>query len=316
MSLTELPLYFVSQFEEFGRLLVQPALDFFSHGYSDMAYLLFVGGLACLGVVTTVGLTKIFVEKVLQIRKKAERKQEPRSFAELLNVYGFALLFAILLVFGLSVVALLLGSALTEESLLFIVAIAVMFPPAGLFLGVLAFAVIGIVSPFFWLGMLAKRCFSKRAVLIQKVTVIVFLICALAALLAVITESSWDDGGGRAHHLHAIVKNTCLIDPERVNCPQTVEDMRVVEPRFYDDLQETHQIFYRYNPENNEYVLVVRYSPHDAVLFSQLLKSPEQNGNQANDFQLLEIETFGRDRVKEMPDFAREFEYLPEWDKR
>lgn len=308
MSLTELPIYLLSQFEEFGRLFIQPVLFFFEQSYPTTIYNIVIGIMALIGFSTTFFMGRYLSDTLFT------KKQLPHVSIIVRTL--LAIVFTFLLVFLLSVLGIFFTEVLTDQSLLFIAFISIAFPPAGFFFGLFAFATVGLVAPIYWLGMVLSKFVPRHSDWIKKASVVVFTVTALAALFAVTTDASWDDGGSQAHHLHAMVKNTCLIDPQRLNCPQKLEDFAVIEPEFYQKIQDTHQVFYTYNSEKNEYVLVVRYSPRDAILFSQLLKSPQQNGNQANDFQLLEIDTVGKDRVKNMPEFAKEFEYLPDWNKR
>lgn len=309
MTLAELSYYLLSQFEEFGRLLIKPATIFFEKypNPNQTVMLTLLIGFAVLGIVNTFGVSRYLIENLFA--------KQLKNVATWMKIW-LSVVLAVLLAFMLSGVALILAEKITSQQLLFVLAIAVMFPPAGLFFGAFTFATIAIAPPVFWLGVLLSRVLPKYTKPILKVAVVTFFLCSLAALVAMITELSWERGGMDAHHVHAIVKNTCLIDPKKENCPQNAEDIGKVEPEFFQKFLDRNQVFYSYNASQNQYVLLVRYSRREAILFSQLLKSPEQNGSQANDFKVVSIETFGKDRVNELPEFAKQFEYLPEWNKR
>jgi len=312
MTLAGLSYYLVSQFEEFGRLLITPATFFFEN-YPDLnqnVYGVVLGVAAILGFLNTFGVSRYLIDKLFAKQISEVSVRVRTIFAVVLT--GF-------LAFIMSALALILAEFLTGQRLLFVLATAVMFPPAGFFFGGFAYATIALVPPVFWYGLVLIRFSQKARIyksLILKSVAALFFFCSVAALTAMTTDMSWDEGGADAHHMHAVVKNTCLLDAQKVNCPQRLEDFAKVEPSFMQRILDRNQVFYSYNSQKNEYVLVVRYSPRKALLFSQLLKSPQQNGNQANDFQLLDVDTIGKDRIKEMPEFAKEFEYLPDWNKR
>lgn len=319
MSPSELPFLVFDQLEEFGLLLTRPLFFFFEQNYPIGVYLTAAVVIALIGLLTWAVIGKALLQLVLNSfsrRTSSHIQSKKPAILPPVALDALAIGLAVLSVYLLSTIGLLMAEVLTSQSLLALSLMVVRFPIAGLFFGLFAFVTVGVVAPIYWLGRVAARCFPERRAVIQTASIMIYVVTCLAALLGVITEASWDDGGGAAHHIHAMVKNTCIIDPQQVNCPHSVEELAQLEPSFFRQIQDTHQVFYSYDQQSNQYILLVRYSPRDALLFSQLLKSPDQNGNEANDFQLMEIETIGRDRVKDMPEFARQFEYLPEWDKR
>jgi hypothetical protein len=112
----------------------------------------------------------------------------------------------------------------------------------------------------------------------------------------------------RFHVINAAVKNTCFIDSERENCPQTLEEISYIEPSKYQELIDCCQVNYQYDQENNLYSLVVRYSPTKAVLFDWRLV--DEFGL---DFKEYEVEVLGQDRLKDAPEWAGPWEFA-DWE--
>jgi hypothetical protein len=312
MTTTGLSYYLVSRFEELGRVVIAPALFFFDKypNPNEAMYLILLAVFALFGLVNTFAISRYLVDNLF-----GKQLKEVSSRAKIL----FAVVFTILFGFLMSGAGLLLAEVLTGQRLLFILAIGLFFPPAGLFFGAFAFATIGLVLPIFWYALLINRYVKAAAPyrkMILNAAVVIFFVGSLAGLTAMVSELSWNQGGADGHHVHAIVKNTCLLDAQRVNCPQVLEDIGKVEPEFFQRAMDRNQVFYSYNAAQNQYVLLFRYSPREALLFSQLLKSPTQNGTLGDDFQVVEIETLGKDKVKNIPEFAKAFEYLPDWNKK
>lgn len=98
----------------------------------------------------------------------------------------------------------------------------------------------------------------------------------------------------RMHTLHAAIKNTCILDEKKENCPYTLEDIRRIEPKVYDELQACCQMQYTYTPENNQYVFVVRYSPVQAAMFSQRFVTETEWGT---DYRETKVAVWGKDRI-------------------
>lgn len=138
----------------------------------------------------------------------------------------------------------------------------------------------------------------------------------LYPLLVVLVFLTWlffqpfDQVAGREEHtLHAAIKNTCLHDPQQVNCPQHLEEIGKVEPKTFAYVQERSQMKYEYDPATNEYVFIIRRNPKQAAVFSQRLIS---EGNWGIDYKEYEVDLWGKDHIIDPP-FASDWT-LPEWE--
>jgi hypothetical protein len=60
------------------------------------------------------------------------------------------------------------------------------------------------------------------------------------------------------HVLNAAIKNTCILDPEKKNCPTTEEELIKIEPERFKEMTKHSKITYRYYPDTNQYTLIVR----------------------------------------------------------
>ena len=79
--------------------------------------------------------------------------------------------------------------------------------------------------------------------------------------------------------LHAAIKNTCLSDSERENCPQNLEEISYIEPEeFADKLGLIADSKYAYDPESGQYTWLIKTGPYAAVLFDQRLKDWNGDG--------------------------------------
>lgn len=110
------------------------------------------------------------------------------------------------------------------------------------------------------------------------------------------------------HTLNAAVKNTCLLDPTQENCPQKLEDIRIIVPEVYDRVLAQAQVKYEYNSEENTYILVIRYNPVRAAVFSNRF---ENSSDWKADYKEHEIEIWGQDRLKD-PLLPGDWTF-PEW---
>jgi hypothetical protein len=112
----------------------------------------------------------------------------------------------------------------------------------------------------------------------------------------------------RFHVINAAVKNTCFIDPDRENCPQTLEEISYIEPVKYQEMIDCCQVNYVYDKEQNKYALVIRYAPTRAVLFDW-----RQVDEFGLDFKEYEVELLGQDRLKNPPSWVGPWEF-PDWE--
>ena len=83
----------------------------------------------------------------------------------------------------------------------------------------------------------------------------------LSALFLIITQIiPLDDGRPSAaiHQMNAAIKNTCLIDPLRNNCPKNLDEVMKLYPQEFTKLTERYVFTYQYYPEKNQYTLIAR----------------------------------------------------------
>lgn len=62
----------------------------------------------------------------------------------------------------------------------------------------------------------------------------------------------------RNDHLNAAIKNTCLLDPLKVNCPKDVKGVIAIEPQTLVSETRGKYLAYRYFPQTNDYTMVIR----------------------------------------------------------
>lgn len=140
---------------------------------------------------------------------------------------------------------------------------------------------------------------------------VAFFTLGFAFLIGVLADV-WDNPqASRFFVLHAAIKNTCLYDPQRVNCPQKVSDLGIIEPREYGIADAQTEMHYEYNPANNNYTFMVRYSPSGLVIFDQRLV--ESVGVDFKDYRVQKEPTSDYDRVIDPPPFAGPWDQVPKW---
>lgn len=58
--------------------------------------------------------------------------------------------------------------------------------------------------------------------------------------------------------MNAAIKNTCLVDPLKRNCPQNLDQVINLYPQDFQKLQTDYVFTYAYYPEQNNYTLIAR----------------------------------------------------------
>ena len=150
-----------------------------------------------------------------------------------------------------------------------------------------------------------KPKFTRRSILIAS------LIPFGMAIIMIGMFMSWENiSGGHYNVLHAAIKNTCIIDPKKEHCPQKLEDLRIVEERYYDEAKANAQMNYTYDPATNQYTFVVRYSEYNAIIFDQRLIPIY-----GLDLKEVKVTTIGQDRIQDSPNYAGPWTF-PEWEKK
>jgi hypothetical protein len=137
--------------------------------------------------------------------------------------------------------------------------------------------------------------------------VVVTLVLMITSVLFFFEENP---NGGAYNQLNAAIKNTCLTDPRHDHCPHTLEELSYVEPEMFAETNKTAQMIYSYYPERNEYTLIVRYKPDQAIIFD-----PRFLATTGLDFQEFSLSTWGKDRLIDPPKFDGPWDQIQEWNK-
>ncbi len=172
----------------------------------------------------------------------------------------------------------------------------------GFVFGVVAMMRYGILG-LLQMSSLWKRKGKARSVWLERAGRVLLVCIAVYPFLAFLGIFAWlryetNPAGSQFHVLHAAVKNTCLIDPERENCPHTLEELSYIEPEAFARAEAFTQMQYQYDLESNQYSLVIRYTPERAVVFDQRL-----HDEYGLDFHEYSVQLLGQDRLKNAPDW-------------
>lgn len=110
-------------------------------------------------------------------------------------------------------------------------------------------------------------------------SVALFLFVSVVCLIgwAFYTESFYRPIVSDYFVLNAAIKNTCYLDPERKNCPHTVDELIRIEPERFRALAEGKKITYQYYPDTHQYTLIVR-DKRQAAIFDPRLQTIAQYG--------------------------------------
>lgn len=141
-----------------------------------------------------------------------------------------------------------------------------------------------------------------------------FLVFALFSSLLIYLSIFEQDNNARASkyfQMNAAIKNTCYLDPNKVNCPKNLEGLLSLYPNDFNPINQKAKLIYHYYPDSNEYTLIVRDKPEGAVIFDPRLSTIEKG----YDFKEYSVETCGRDRIISPPTFPGPWEEIGEWIK-
>jgi hypothetical protein len=182
-------------------------------------------------------------------------------------------------------------------------------PMSALQTGLMIVGAFGVFSTPAWIiyGLVKKfkPKFTRRSILVAS------LIPFGMAIIMIGMFMSWENiSGGHYNVLHAAIKNTCIIDPKKEHCPQKLEDLRIVEERYFDEATANAQMNYAYDPATNQYTFVVRYSEYNAIIFDQRLIPIY-----GLDLKEVKVTTIGQDRIQDPPNYAGPWTF-PEWEKK
>lgn len=175
---------------------------------------------------------------------------------------------------------------------------------------------LGMVATLFFIArFIITKIITLHSPVIEKMKVVTLTTLGILPIIVVVTfmfEVFFSPMGNpqatRFAVLHAAIKNTCLIHPERLHCPTTLEEIGYIEPKYYQSMIKTAQASYQYYPEENNYTFIVRYSPTQAVIFDQRLVDLY-----GVDFKEYRVSVLGTDRIANPPEFLGEVEF-EEWE--
>ncbi len=111
--------------------------------------------------------------------------------------------------------------------------------------------------------------------------ILFFLVISFITFVAfaIFSEQYDDPPSGRYHHVHAAIKNTCYLDPEKRNCPTNVDEIIKLDSQRFGPLLSKAALTYQYIPEENRFTLIIRntnplYTEDEVAIFdSRLLQS-------------------------------------------
>lgn len=102
--------------------------------------------------------------------------------------------------------------------------------------------------------------------------------------------------------MHAAIKNTCLLDPERKNCPKNLTELMSLYPEDFKRVTQKSTIHYEYYPESNTYTLIgYENNTRKGAIFDPRLKNVPGFGNDFADFRFYTCK--GEKRIDNIPPF-------------
>lgn len=128
-----------------------------------------------------------------------------------------------------------------------------------------------------------KKIFNLSIFTILSLLIIPVLFFTSIVITEIYMELYDEPTAGKYFPLNAAIKNTCYLDPQKLNCPQTVQDLMNIEPDNFGRLTKDAALTYRYYPETNEYTLIVREKGSTKVaIFDPRLLQIEYQGYKAD----------------------------------
>lgn len=140
---------------------------------------------------------------------------------------------------------------------------------------------------------------------------ITFFSFGFAFITAILADEWSNPQASRFFVLNAAIKNTCIYDPEKVNCPRTTNDLGIIEPKEYAIANAQAELYYEYNPTTNNYTFMVRYSPKGMVVFDPRLV--ETVGVDFKDYRVKKVEGSDYDEIVNPPPFEGPWTSVPKW---
>jgi hypothetical protein len=143
---------------------------------------------------------------------------------------------------------------------------------------VLLTSFLGVWSLPFVISTLGARIFLKRKLaswlnqlLLLLPTIPLLLLMGVISLFLFNVMGRHTLFASRYFKLHAAIKNTCLLDPQRHNCPTELVGISYIEPDEFRSLAADTDFVYRYDPATNQYTFIARPFTDKAVVFDQRL---------------------------------------------
>ncbi len=150
-----------------------------------------------------------------------------------------------------------------------------------------------------------------------KFTKILFHSTSAFVLLMTSTNANWvsnyvghdpslhDHTYVRSIKVSELVKTACQNPNDHSSCPKTIEEVRALSPKDFDETAKKMQIGYHYNPEQHHFTLVLRTSAYLGFIIDNKLSVSPRRG--------VSFTTIGQDRVSNPPDFEGPWTF-PEWE--
>lgn len=116
----------------------------------------------------------------------------------------------------------------------------------------------------------------------------IFLSLFLFVLIMIFYGEEYDQPiASKYFPLNAGIKNTCYLDPERKNCPKSVEELINIESIYFKNLTQNVALKYEYYPDTHWYSLVViEKDTLKGVIFDPRLKDVKNYGYQDDYFDI------------------------------
>jgi hypothetical protein len=155
----------------------------------------------------------------------------------------------------------------------------------------------------------AKNKFSRK--LVQGLILLPWIIFVLAYVMILYEFAQPYPVASEYFKLNAAIKNTCLLDPQRDHCPQTLEEISYIEPVEFKRLSAKTNFVYTYNPVTNNYTFIARPRKDHAVIFDQRLIPLY-----GVDFKEYDVSTWwDKEKISNPPPFFGPWE-LPKWEDK
>lgn len=121
------------------------------------------------------------------------------------------------------------------------------------------------------------RKFYKRIIFLIIFIPIYFLISAIISFFTLLSINSNIPLSYSYSILNAAIKNTCFLDPQRIHCPTTSQEIIAIQPQDFIDLTKNVNLTYQYYSQNNQYTLIVRDGDNAVIFDPRLVNLKDYN---------------------------------------